>query len=183
MRLLKNPGLRALGAAMAAAVAVSACSGGSANDALPLIRATLTIKSVSQGGVCEAVRVRLTPKELIGQSNKYANDRMMVAEVTMTGPTDEEGAPMCNGTGETLPLANGNWEFSAPLASGTTSCVRNIQPDGDLSIVLIDGMEGCSGPPNGNGGIPLEMPAIEGSAPAEGAEPAEGAAPAEPAAG
>ena len=84
MSFPKNPGLRALGAAVAAAVAVSACSGsGSKNDELPLIRATLTIKTVSQGGVCDSVRVRLTPKELIGESNKYANNKMMVAEVAM----------------------------------------------------------------------------------------------------
>ncbi|MGQ0383725.1 MAG: hypothetical protein ACT4UP_03435 [Gammaproteobacteria bacterium] len=177
MSVLNNPGLRALGAAVAAAVAVSACGGsGSANDALPLIRATLTIKTVSQGGACDSVRVRLSPKELIGESNKYANNRMMVAEVNMTGPTDEAGAPMCNGTGETLPMATGNWEFTAPLASGTATCTRSIQADGDLSIVLIDGVEGCSGAPNGNGGVELEM------AP-EGASPAEGAASAEPAAG
>lgn len=185
MSFPKNPGLRALGAAVAAAVALSACSGGSANDALPLIRATLTIKTVSQGGVCDSVRVRLTPKELIGQSNKYANNKMMVSEVSMTGPTDEGGAPMCNGTGETLPMATGNWEFTVALASGTTTCVRNIQADGDLSIVFIDGVEGCGG--NGNGAaeaVPMiEMP-TDGAVPADGAEaPAEGAAPAEPAAG
>lgn len=178
MSFPKNPGLRALGAAVAAAVALSACSGGSANDALPLIRATLTIKTVSQGGVCDSVRVRLTPKELIGESNKYANNKMMVAEVAMTGPTDEGGAPMCNGTGETLPMASGNWEFTAPLASGTASCVRMIEPAGDLSIVFIDGVEGCGG--NGNGAE--AMPA-EGEMPMEGEMPAEGATPAEPAAG
>lgn len=178
MSFPKNPGLRALGAAVAAAVALSACSGGSANDALPLIRATLTIKTVSQGGVCDSVRVRLTPKELIGESNKYANNKMMVAEVAMTGPTDEGGAPMCNGTGETLPMASGNWEFTAPLASGTASCVRMIEPAGDLSIVFIDGVEGCGG--NGNGAE--AMPA-EGEMPMEGEMPAEGETPAEPAAG
>ncbi|HEU0223949.1 MAG TPA: hypothetical protein VFR29_00775 [Steroidobacteraceae bacterium] len=173
MSFPKNPGLRALGAAVAAAVALSACSGGSANDALPLIRATLTIKTVSQGGVCDSVRVRLTPKELIGESNKYANNKMMVAEVAMTGPTDENGAPMCNGTGETLPMASGNWEFTAPLASGTASCVRMIEPAGDLSVVFIDGVEGCGGNGNGVTEIPLEMvpgsevPAEDAAAPAE----------------
>src|SRR3972149_2034659 len=122
MLFLKHSGLNALGIAAVAAIALGACTGGSANDELPLIRATLTIKTVSQGGICESVRVRLTPKELRGQSNKYANNRMMVTEVNMTGPTDENGAPMCNGTGETLPMATGVWEFSAPLASGTTTC-------------------------------------------------------------
>ena len=142
------------------------------NDELPLIRATLTVKTVSQGGMCEAVRVRLTPKELIGESNKYSNSKMMVAEVAMTGPTDENGAPMCNGTGETLPMASGNWEFSAALASGIASCVRMIEPGGDLSIVFVDGIDSCGG--DGNGAEAM---------PAEGDMPAEGEAPAEPAAG
>jgi len=164
MSFLKHSGLKALGLAAVAALALGACTGGSANDELPLIRATLSIKTVSQGGICESVRVRLTPKELRGQSNKYANNRMMVTEVNMTGPADENGAPMCNGSGETLPMATGVWEFSAPLASGTTSCQRDIQADGDLLIVLIDGVDGCG---SGNG------------APAEGEMPAEGEVPAE----
>jgi hypothetical protein len=79
---------------------------------------------------------------------------------------------MCNGTGETLPMAPGNWEFSAPLASGSATCVRNIQADGDLSIQLIDGVDGCSGP--------AAEPTAEG-APADGAVPVEGEAPADPA--
>lgn len=166
MLFLKHSGSKALGLAAVAAITLGACTGGSVNDELPLIRATLSIKTVSQGGICESVRVRLTPKELRGVSNKYANNRMMVTEVNMTGPTDENGAPMCNGTGESLPLATGVWEFSAPLASGTTTCQRDVQVDGDLSIVLIDGVDGCSG---GNG------------TPAEDGMPAEGEAPADPA--
>ena len=173
MSFLKHSGVSSLCFAAFAAIALAACSGGSANDDLPLIRATLTIKTVSQGGVCESVPVRISPKELIGQANKYANSKMMVTEVNTTGPTDENGAPMCNGTGETLPMAPGNWEFSAPLASGSATCVRDIEATGDLSIVLIDGVEGCNGP----------TAAVEGGTPAEGEAPAAPADPAAPAAG
>jgi hypothetical protein len=176
MSILKNPGLRALGAASVAVLALSACSGGSSNDALPLIRANLTIKAVSQGGACEVIPVRVTPKELRGQANKYSNNRMMVTDVAMTGPTDEDGAPMCNGSSQTLPLAPGDWEFSAPLASGTTTCVRDIQGDGDLEITFIDGVMGCGGPEAAAPFDPLAPPA-------EGEMPADGTAPVEPAAG
>jgi hypothetical protein len=75
-------------------------------------------------------------------------------------------------------MASGNWEFTAPLASGTASCVRMIEPAGDLSVVFIDGVEGCGG--NGNGAE--AMPA-EGEMPIEGEMPAEGETPAEPATG
>lgn len=157
--------------AAVAALAVAGC-GGSKNDELPLIRATVSVKTVSYGGTCETVPVRMTPKALSGLANKYANDSMMVVEIATTGPTDENGAPMCNGTGETLPMASGNWEFSAALASGIASCVRMIEPGGDLSIVFVDGIDSCGG--DGNGAEAM---------PAEGDMPAEGEAPAEPAAG
>lgn len=174
MLFLKHSGLRALGTASLAAVALVACSGGSANDDLPLIRATLAVKTVSTGGVCESVRIRMTPKEFIGKANKYANNRMMVAEVHMTGPTSENGAPMCNGTGETLPLAPGNWEFSAPLASGSATCVRNIQADGDLLISFIDGIDGCAGNDSAPNGMSMEgeMP-MEGETPMDAEQPAD----------
>lgn len=158
---------RALGAAVLA-FALAACGGGSANDSLPLIRANLSVKSVSQGGVCETVPVRMTPKQLKGQANKYANDRMMVRDVPTTGPTLEAGAPMCNGTAETLPLAPGDWEFSAPLASATTTCVRDIQAGGDLEIRFVDGQMGCGGPE-----AAMPMPPDEGMPPVEGEVPAE----------
>jgi hypothetical protein len=132
--------------AAAAALAVAAC-GGSKNDELPLIRATISVKTVSFGGTCETVPIRMTPKALSGVANKYANDKMLVTEIETQGPTDEDGAPMCNGTGETLPLAPGMWEFSAPLRSDTYKCQRDIQANGDLSIQFIDGVEGCGGPP------------------------------------
>jgi hypothetical protein len=176
MRVLKHSGLRALGTATVAAFALASCGGsGSANDALPLIRANLNIKAVSQGGVCETIPVRVTPKELRGEANKYSNNRMMVSDVAMTGPTDEGGAPMCNGTAQTLPLAPGDWEFSAPLASGTTTCVRDIQATGDLAINFVDGVAGCGGPE-------AALPPAD-AAPVEGEVPAEGTAPEAPATG
>ena len=174
MSILKHSGLRALGTASVAAFALAACGGsGSANDALPLIRANLTIKAVSQGGVCETIPVRVTPKELRGQANKYANNRMMVTDVTMTGPTDEAGAPMCNGSAPTLPLAPGDWEFSAPLASGTTTCVRDIQSTGDLAIQFVDGAMGCGGPEAAAAPVDPLAPPVEGEVPADGSAPAE----------
>jgi hypothetical protein len=174
MPILKNSGLRALGTASVAACVLVACGGsGSANDELPLIRANLTIKAVSQGGVCDVIPVRVTPKQLKGQANKYSNNKMMVRDVPMTGPTDENGAPMCNGSTETLPLAPGDWEFSAPLASGTTTCVRDIQATGDLQISFVDGAMGCGGPESAllPPVDPLAPPA-EGDVPADGTEPA-----------
>ncbi|MGH8129294.1 MAG: hypothetical protein ACRES3_00375, partial [Steroidobacteraceae bacterium] len=69
--------------------------------------------------------------------------------------------------------------FSAPLASGSTNCTRSIQADGDLSIVFVDGVEGCGGP-----GAPADaMTPAEDLLPPEGEVPAEGDAPAEPPAG
>ena len=163
--------------AAAAALAVAGC-GGSKNDELPLIRATVSVKTVSFGGTCETVPVRMTPKALSGVANKYANDSMMVTEIATTGPTDEGGAPMCNGTGETLPLAPGVWEFSAPLRSDTYKCERDIQVGGDLNIIFVDGVEGCGGPAStaepseqttGMPGAGEEAPAAQGEAPAGGA--------------
>ena len=178
MSLLKHSGLCALGIAAVVAVALAACDGGgSANDKLPLIRASVSVKSVSQGGVCETVPVRITPKQLKGEANKYANNRMMVTDVAMTGPTDEAGAPMCNGTAQTLPLAPGDWEFSAPLASGTTTCRRDIQAGGDLDIKFVDGTMGCGGPESA-----MPVTPMEGMPPAEGTPPA-GETPAEPPSG
>lgn len=173
MSFLKHTGLCALGTAAMAAVVLGGCSGGSANDELPLIRATLAIKSVSTGGICESVRIRMTPKELIGKSNKYSNNKMMVRDVPMTGPTDENGAPMCNGSAETLPLAPGDWEFSAPLASGTTTCLRDIQASGDREISFVDGVMGCGGPESALlPPVDPLAPPVEGEVPAEGTEPA-----------
>lgn len=184
MLFLKHTGLRALGTASLAAVALVACSGGSANDDLPLIRATLAVKTVSTGGVCESVRIRMTPKEFIGKANKYANNRMMVAEVNMTGPTSENGAPMCNGTGETLPLAPGNWEFSAPLASGSATCVRNIQADGDLLITFIDGIDGCAGNGSAQNGMSMDAETpMDGETPMDAEQPADAMDTAPPPAG
>ena len=172
MSILKHSGLRALGTASVAAFALAACGGsGSANDELPLLHADVTIKSVSQGGVCDTVPVRVTPKELKGKANKYANNKMMVTDVATTGPTDEAGAPMCNGANKTLPLAPGDWEFSAALASGTTTCVRDIEASGDLAIKFVDGTAGCGGPSRSRRRSIRMAPPVEGEVPADGTAP------------
>jgi hypothetical protein len=174
MSILKHSGLRALGTASVAAFAFAACGGsGSANDDLPLIRANLNVKAVSEGGVCDTIPVRVTPKQLKGQANKYANNRMMVTDVPMTGPTDEAGAPMCNGAAQTLPLAPGDWEFSAPLASGTTTCVRDIEATGDRDIKFVDGAPGCGGPESAIAPLDPLAPPSEGDMPPEGTTPEE----------
>jgi len=122
--------------------------------------------------------VRITPVALSGAANKYANDKMIVTEIETTGPTDENGAPMCNGTGETLPLAPGRWEFSAPLRSDTYKCVVDIQATGDLTIDFVDGYEGCDGAT-----VAQEEPTDESMGPPESDdEPATDEAPVEAAA-
>ncbi len=150
-------------AAAAATVLLAGCGGG--GDTLPLIKATVSIKTFSLGGVCEAIPVRMVPVDLRGEANKYANRRTMVLEIAMEGPTDESGAPTCNGSGETLPLAPGDWEFSAPLASGSFKCTRDIQASGDLNIRFVDGVEGCGGP---QAAPPADEAPAEYGAPAEG---------------
>lgn len=177
-------GIRTLGTAatLAAALALAGCGGGAGGGDLPLLKVKLTIKSVSQGGVCETVPVRITPKTLAGEANKYANNKMIVTEVTMTGPTDENGAPMCNGEAETLPLAPGVWEFRAPLPSDMVTCEHDVQATGELQVTLIDGMQGCSHP-GGTHPDPTKpadgAPAADAAAaPADAAAPVDGAAPA-----
>jgi hypothetical protein len=165
-------------AAASMALVLAGC-GGSANDELPLIRAQITVKTVSMGGACESVPIRITPVALSGPANKYANDKMIVAEIEMTGPTDENGAPMCNGTGESLPLAPGKWEFSAPLRSDTYKCVNDIQATGgDLTIDFVDGFEGCDGATVVQEEAPEATTGVPGAdeAPAAGAAPAEAGA-------
>ena len=145
MKILEGFRPRLIGLASTALV-VAGC-GGSANDDLPLITASVSIKNIAMGGECDTIPVRMVPKTLDEKANKYANARQMVLEVPTEGPTDENGAPMCNGSAETLPLHTGTWEFSAPLRSDTARCERNIQADGDRNIIFIDAVEGCEGAP------------------------------------
>ena len=163
--------------AAAVVLALTGC-GGSANDALPLIRVAISVKSISTGGECEVIPVRISPVALHGVANKYANARLTGTDITMTGPVDENGAPMCNGTGESLPLAPGEWEFSAPLRSGSSSCKKEIAADGDLKVILIDGVEGCSGAPAEPAmGDDMMGDDMIGEAPVDAAAPADEAPP------
>lgn len=163
MSLSFRAGLGAVG--LAVAVAIAGCSGGSQNDSLPLMKLTVKVKNVSQGGVCDVLPVRITPKELRGEANKYANSKQTVTVVKTTGPTDENGVPTCSGQAETLPLAPGDWEFKVALASDTYACVHEVKADGDFEIEFVDGVAGCGDPATAtSGSAPAAAPA--GSAPA-----------------
>ncbi len=170
MSISVSAGLRTLG--LAVAVAIAGCSGGSENDSLPLLKATIKIKNVSQGGVCDVLPVRISPKELRGEANKYANAKQTVTEVTMNGPTDENGVPTCTGEAESLPLAPGDWEFKVALASDTYTCVHEVTAGGDLSVEFADGVAGCGDGP------PPEAAPPAGSAPTGSAPADAGSAPA-----
>jgi hypothetical protein len=78
---------------------------------------------------------------------------------------------MCNGANKTLPLAPGDWEFSAALASGTTTCVRDIEASGDRAITFVDGTPGCGGPESVAPTVDPMAPPVEGEAPADGTVP------------
>lgn len=167
MSISVSAGLRTLG--LAVAVAIAGCSGGSDNDSLPLLKVTIKIKNVSQGGVCDTLPVRISPKELRGEANKYSNAKQTVTEVPMNGPTDEAGVPTCTGEAESLPLAPGDWEFKVALASDTYTCVHEIKVGGDLVVEFADGVAGCGDAP------PPDAAPPAGSAPADAA--AAGSAP------
>jgi len=167
MPISVSVGLRTLG--FAVAIAIAGCSGGTRNDELPLLKTTIKVKNVSQGGVCDVLPVRITPKELRGEANKYSNFKQTVTEVTTTGPTEENGVPTCSGEAQTLPLAPGDWEFKVALASDAYSCVHEIKAGGDLEIEFADGVAGCGDPPPANAESMDAAPA--GSAPA-GSAPA-----------
>jgi hypothetical protein len=164
---------------LAAALMLGGCGGGAdgAGGDLPLIKLKITVKTVSAGGKCDSVPVRVTPKNLAGEANKYANTKQSVTEVAMQGPTDENGAPMCSGEAETLPLAPGTWEFRAPLASDTYSCDFVVTEAGG-TVAFVDGVPGC-GAGGTTGTVEMAPPP---AAPADSAAPAEGA-PAGPASG
>jgi hypothetical protein len=142
------------------------CGGGAdgAGGDLPLIKLKITVKTVSAGGKCDSVPVRVTPKKLEGEANKYANTKQSVTEVQMQGPTDIEGAPMCTGEADTLPLAPGTWEFRAPLASDTYSCDFVVTAAGG-TVAFVDGVPGC-GAGGTTGTVEMAPPP---AAPAEGA--------------
>lgn len=170
-----NKTLRSLTVASVAALALSACGGGGGGD-LPLLKMQIKVRNIAQGGACDTVPVRVQPKQLGGPANKYANTNQSVTEVAMTGPVDENGAPVCTGAAETLPLAPGVWEFRAPLASGTVTCEREVAGGGDMVVDFQDGVDGCGGPA---AAAPAEAAPADGMVPADGPAPADGTAPAE----
>ena len=110
----------------------------------PLIRAVIEINSISQQGQCEAITVKVEPITLAPDAPKLSNSKLTFTEIPLEKPADAGDAPICRGTGPTIPLAPGVWKFTAPLPSDTAACERELKMGGNLTIKFQDGETTCS---------------------------------------
>lgn len=141
-------GLRArfvarLAATAAGAVAVStlaACGGGS-GGASSLIRATISVQSITNQGECEDTNIKVTPLEILPNPPQMANGKEFVTPVKLTKAADNV---TCTGEANTIPMAPGKWKFTANLPSEIATCERDIAPGGNLKVAFKDGELSCS---------------------------------------
>ena len=133
-------------AAVAAALMLGACGGGSGGDD-KLIHAQFKIDSVTQDGVCEHVSVQATPKNLAPGQGSMSATKMFYTEIDMKQV--KEGEVACAGEAQSSrPLGTGVWEFKVRLASGPSICERDIQLPAEgqpeLTVSFKDGDTGCT---------------------------------------
>jgi len=133
-------------AAVAAALMLGACGGGSGGDD-KLVHAQFKIDSVTQDGVCEHVSVQATPKNLAPGQGSMSATKMFYTEIDMKQV--KEGEVACGGEAQSSrPLGTGIWEFKVRLASGPSICERDIQLPAEgqpeLTVSFKDGDTGCT---------------------------------------
>jgi hypothetical protein len=133
-------------AAVAAALMLGACGGGSGGDD-NLLHAQFKIDSVTQDGVCEHVSVQATPKNLAPGQGSMSATKMFYTEIDMKQA--KEGEVACAGEAQSSqPLGTGIWEFKVRLASGPSICERDIQLPAEgqpaLTVSFKDGDTGCT---------------------------------------
>lgn len=130
--------------AVAAALVLGACDGGSGGDD-SLIYVTVKVDSVTQEGKCDPVSVASAPKALTPGPVGLANDKLFYTELNMTQAA--AGDVACHGENQTRPMAPGVWEFKVQLPSGPVTCERDIQLPAKgqpgLTLTFKDGVEGC----------------------------------------
>lgn len=141
------PGQRAriyarLAVTAAGAVAVgtlAACDGG--GSASNLIRATISLQSITQQGECEDTNIKVTPLEILPNPPQMSNRNEFVTPVKLTKAADNV---TCTGEATTIPMSPGKWKFTANLPSEIATCERDIVAGGNLKIVFKDGELACS---------------------------------------
>lgn len=128
---------------VAGAVALStlaACGGGGGSEQ-PLIRATISVQSITQQGECEDTNIKVTPLEILPGAPSMSNSREFVTPVKLTKGADSVS---CTGEANTIPMAPGKWKFTANLPSEIATCERDITVGGNLKVVFKDGELSCS---------------------------------------
>ncbi len=126
----------------AAAVAVSGLAGcGGGEDSAPLIRAAISVQSITQQGQCEDVNIKVTPVQILPGAPKMSNDKEFVTPVKLAKGAD---GVSCTGSANTIPMAPGKWKLTANLPSEIASCERDIAAAGNLKIGFKDGETSCS---------------------------------------
>jgi hypothetical protein len=132
-------------AAVAAALMLSACGGGSTNDD-NLIYVQVKVESITQEGKCDPVSVSSSPKALTPGPVGLANDKLFYTELDMAQATPEDVA--CHGEKQSRPMAPGIWEFKVMLPSGPVICERDIQMPAEgqpgLTVSFKDGDTSCT---------------------------------------
>ncbi len=128
---------------LAMTAGLSACENNDPTTAV-LIKGVIEVDSISSQGVCDAVTIKVEPVTLAPDAPKLANSKLTFTEIAMAKPADAGDAPVCKGTGATIPLAPGVWKFTAPLPSDTASCEREMKIGGNLTIKFQDGETGCT---------------------------------------
>lgn len=143
------PGLRArfyarLAMTAVGAVAVgtlAACDGGGGGGASGLIRATISVQSITNQGECEDTNIKVTPLEILPNPPQMSNRNEFVTPVKLTKAADNV---TCTGEANTIPMSPGKWKFTANLPSEIATCERDITPGGNLKISFKDGELTCS---------------------------------------
>ena len=106
-----------------------------------MIRASLKVQSITQGGQCEDVNIKVTPIEILPGAPKMSNGKEFVTPVKLTKGADNVS---CAGEAPTIPMAPGKWKFTANLPSEIEVCERDIAAGGNLSVSFKDGDKNCT---------------------------------------
>jgi hypothetical protein len=127
--------------AAASIVALGGLAGCDGGEEAHLIRASISVASITQQGSCEDVNVKVTPISIAPGAPKLSNSKEFVTPVKLTKGAD---GVQCTGSAQSIPMAPGKWKFTANLPSQIASCERDVAATGPVSIAFKDSDTSCS---------------------------------------